>query len=213
MYSPRPAPRQQSWLEICRLLGICGNPTSQGGEELTAGGGDSSDRAKDKCFIIVVTTAVDSTGRSSRSVSSDQRRPEPGPGGAGMINHLYLTYSDSSTNLEIGVRGGRNEDGYLMGEWGLYDRNFTDYQTSRAPVGGVELDKNCDEFQRSVLDTIGKFERKLVAYSLLENNSNAFLYTILVRAGIDTAGFTEGINRELGRFGTARGWGTLINLD
>ena len=214
MYSPPPAPRQQSWLEICWLLGICGNPTtSQGGEDFPIGGGDSSDRAKDKCFIIVVTTAVDSTGRSSRSVSSDQRSPEPGPGGAGIINHLYLTYSDSSTNLEIGVRGGRNKDGYLTGHLGLYDRNFPDYETSRAPVGGVEQNKNCDEFQKSVQDTMKKLEDKKVGYSVLGNNSNAFVYTVLVRAGIDTAGFTEGINRALGRTGTAWGWGTLINLD
>ena len=188
-----------------------------GGNEVSGDGGSSRDRVPDdKCFIMVVTTAVDSSGRSSRSSSrssSDQRRPEPGPGGAGIINHLYLTYSDSSTNLEIGVRGGTDGDGYLGGELSLYDRGFTDYQTSRAPVGGVELNKNCDEFQRSVQDTLKKFEEKKVAYSLLGNNSNAFLYTVLARAGIDTAGFTEGINRELGRFGTARGWGTLINLD
>ena len=90
MIGPRPpGPREQSWLEICWLLGICGNPTSQRGEEVTVGGSHASN--SNNSSDCGVNPATGTPGINVHPVQNPRadRRPgglgnlRPGNGGAG----------------------------------------------------------------------------------------------------------------------------------
>ena len=226
MIGPRPpAPREQGWLEICWLLGICGNPTSVGSEDMVVGGGSDGNPdppSNDKCTLTIYVSAValgsGSSGSSSGSSSAQRNRDNPSEGKLGIINHLYLTYHDSSNGLTVGFRGGpvtvnKNESDRLLGTFGLYQKGaFSDFEINPQGAAVEEYDENCDKFDKSFKETIAILDKANIAYSKLSNNSNAFLYTLLNRAGINADSFTPRINYVLGRFGTAVGWGTTVPI-
>jgi hypothetical protein len=164
----------------------------------------------DSCTLVVYVTAVGSGSSSGSSSSSQGQKPPDGK--VGIFNHLYLTYSDSSSGITIGLRGGPDENNNLYASIQSYDAAFKDYENN--PQGAVveNYDGNCDAFNRSFNETVNKVNQANIRYSATGNNSNAFLYTALNRAGIEAKSFTKRINGFLGWSGSVPGWGTTIPI-
>lgn len=81
--------RQQSWLEICWLLGICGNPsTGSTGQESSGGGGGSRDEC-DVAYRVFPHHSYEWTGMVRKTNTQDK--------------HQYATYKTAELIREIGA--------------------------------------------------------------------------------------------------------------
>lgn len=207
----------------CTLVAYFGGMGSSGGgvppiiDPGPRGGGITvgpSPPKGDTCTLTVYVSAVSLSGSSS----GGNNRENPPAGRVGLINHLYLTYSDSRSGLTIGLRGGpvsvnAGESDYLMGSFGLYQRGgFIDFEINPKAAATETYDESCDKFDKSFKETVNKLDKAKIKYSATGNNSNAFLYTVLNRAGINAGSFTPRINQLLGYFGTAVGWGATVPI-
>jgi len=177
--------------------------------------GPDSPPLSDTCTLTVYVSGI---SLSSGSSSGQDNRENPPEGRVGIINHLYLTYQDSSSGLTVGVRAGPVTDqatgtDYLTGSFGLYEKGgFKDFEINPKAAAIEVYGEKCDNLDKSLKETVSGLDKAKIKYSKTGNNSNAFLYTALNRAGIDANSFTPRINAVLGYLGTAPGWGTTVPI-
>ncbi len=211
-------------VEHCEIVAVFGDHNSGGGEitPISVGGGGGSPPVppKQSCTLNVFISGVGSSG-SSNSSSSSSGSSSGGSSNVGVFNHLYVTFTDSSTGRTIGVRAGPGTDptlsnGYSFGnisaEYREYDKTFVDYEES--PTLAVEevFDESCEKLNKSFLDTVNKTNNSNIPYTLSSKNSNAFVYTLLTKSGIEANSFDERLNKKLGKIGSIPGWGTILPL-
>ena len=158
----------------------------------------------DFCFVSVFVSGVSSSPSSNSS--SSKTKKEPPQGQTGIANHIYITTAD--VNIHIGWRGGKNqEDGKLSGYQQKYDENWIDYEINPVTAKTLALRGNCTEINLSFTKTMFAINNKNIDYALLSNNSNAYAYTLLLKAGLNPDGITDDIENKIGTFGFYSGWG------
>lgn len=123
----------------------------------------------------------------------------------------------SNQNYALGFRAGpgiRGGGGNLFAVSGPYDSTFDDYTTGRDPQVSGTFAGPCDKYVNSFNDTVWRTNGAAIPYARFSNNSNAFAFTALQRAGLDTNAFGRELSQQAGTYSTIQGWGvTLPGLD
>lgn len=128
--------------------------------------------------------------------------------------HLYITTTDSCTGKTNAYRGGPDSQSPQKIEAiaAPFNKDFEDFaghENDRIVVS-IKTPGSCEKWDRSFTETTDIINRSQLDYSTLEQNSNAFAYTALARAGVRPYGLTDAVNRTIPTVGTAPGWGVLL---
>ena len=186
-------------------------PTGGGFEGGGGGGNESASNSDETCTLTVNITKSGSSGTLSSSSSSS------GTAGAtsGPSNHLYVTLKASNGTYTSGYRAG--PDGIvpvvsnLFAESGLYAKGyFRDYEENSSGAVVETYNGDCDSLDKAFQEYIGKVNKQKIPYTLVDSNSNAFIYSMLNAAGINADSFTPRLNSVLGRTGFLPGWGWTL---
>ncbi|MCP9496798.1 MAG: hypothetical protein MSG64_20365 [Pyrinomonadaceae bacterium MAG19_C2-C3] len=131
------------------------------------------------------------------------------------IYHAYIVTQQSNQSVGTGFRAGpsvQGGGGNLFAQTGRYDSRFPDYQQGTPPNASATFDGPCDNYNASFNDTAARTNNSAIPYARFSNNSNAFAFTSLQRAGIDTGVFGRVLNQQAGTWSTIRGWGVTLPL-
>lgn len=127
--------------------------------------------------------------------------------------HVFITTTDSCTGRSNGYRAGPGDNNKIEATTlPLPNKDFPDQKEDANVVVSLKIPGSCERWDDSFWDTTNDTNRSQIDYSGTRNNSNAFAYTALDRAGIPAYGLTDALNRTIGTFGTAPGWGVLLPL-
>jgi RHS repeat-associated protein len=126
--------------------------------------------------------------------------------------HLYITTTDSCTGKFRGYRAGPGDQNKIEAIAGPFDKEFEDFpghEDDRIVVS-LKIPGSCEKWDRSFTETTDLVNLSQIEYTTLEQNSNAFAYTALGRAGVRPAGLTDALNRTIPTLGTVPGWGVVL---